>query len=192
MGITWALVLETLIKWGIPVIAAGIIAFIVKHVIDPSKRDRQAGANSRKQKEWDDRARVSQVMNEKCECQIRTMEEAIDKKFEQAQAANKAVDDEILIAVKDLQKSVAEIRAEMKDDRQDRKLTKSGILDLHLQNLIQACKVYIERGYITPIELMQYNERMTLYHNLGGNGHMDVWDERIRALPLHEHSELEK
>ena len=130
-------------------------------------------------------------MNEKCECQIRIMEEAIDKKFEQAQAANKQVDDEILVAVKDLQKSVAEIRAEMKDDRHDRKLTKSGILDLHLQNLIQACKVYIERGYITPIELMQYNERMTLYHNLGGNGHMDVWDERIRALPLREHTEAD-
>ena len=130
-------------------------------------------------------------MNEKCECQIRVMEEAIDKKFEQAQAKNKEVDDQILLAVTDLQKSIAEIRVEMKDDRHDRQLTKSGILDLHLQNLIQACKVYIERGYITPIELMQYNERMTLYHNLGGNGHMDVWDERIRALPLHEHSEQE-
>lgn len=130
-------------------------------------------------------------MNEKCECQIRVMEEAIDKKFEQAQAKNKEVDDQILLAVTDLQKSVAEIRVEMKDDRHDRQLTKSGILDLHLSNLIQACKVYIERGYITPIELMQYNERMTLYHNLGGNGHMDVWDERIRALPLHEHSEQE-
>lgn len=192
MGITWALVLETLVKWGIPVIAAGIIAFIVKHVIDPSKRDRQAGANSRKQKEWDDRARASQVMEEKCSCEIHVMEEAIDKKFEQAQAANKAVDDEILIAVKDLQKSIAEIRTEMQEDRTDRKLTKSGILDLHLHSLIQTCKIYIERGYITPIELMQYNERMTLYHNLGGNGHMDVWDERIRALPLHEHSEQDK
>ena len=130
-------------------------------------------------------------MNEKCECQIRVMEEAIDKKFEQAQSKNKEIDDQILLAVTDLQKSIAEIRVEMKDDRADRQLTKSGILDLHLQNLIQACKVYIERGYITPIELMQYNERMTLYHNLGGNGHMDVWDERIRALPLHEHSEQE-
>ena len=60
------------------------------------------------------------------------MEEAIDKKFEQAQAKNKEIDDQILLAVTDLQKSVAEIRAEMKDDRQDRKLTKSGILDLHL------------------------------------------------------------
>jgi len=77
----------------------------------------------------------------------------------------------------------------MKDSKKDARLLQRGVLDLHLQNLIAACKVYIERGYITPIELMQYNERLTLYHNLGGNGHMDVWDERIRALPLHDHSE---
>ena len=66
--ITWALVLETLVKWGIPVLAAALIAFIVKHLIDPAKKDRLAGRTKRKQEEWDARARESQVMNEKCEC----------------------------------------------------------------------------------------------------------------------------
>ena len=187
--ISWGMVLETLVKWGIPVIAAAIIGFIVKYLIDPSKKDRLAGAAQRKQDEWDACARESNVMNEKCQIQIRTMEEAIDKKFEQAEAANRAVDEEILIAVKDLQASVAAIRADMKDNDSVRNVMKQGVLDLHLHNLISTCKIYIERGYITPVEIMQYNERMTLYHALGGNGHMDIWDERIRALPLREHSE---
>lgn len=187
--VTWALVLETLVKWGIPVLAAGLIGWIVKRVIDPKKRDRQLGAKTRKQKEWDDMARESDVLAEKCACQIKTMNEAIDKKFEQAEAASTKIDNEILLTVKDLQLSVKEIREAMKDNKKDARLLQRGVLDLHLQNLIAACKVYIERGYITPIELMQYNERLTLYHNLGGNGHMDVWDERIRALPLHDHEE---
>lgn len=46
--VTWALVLETLVKWGIPVIAAALIGFIVKKVIDPNKEDRQAGRRARK------------------------------------------------------------------------------------------------------------------------------------------------
>lgn len=187
--VTWTLVLETLVKWGIPVIAAALIGFIVKKVIDPNKQDRQAGRKARKQREWDDMARESEVMNEKCACQVKTMSEAIDKKFEQAEAASNRVDNEILLAVKDLQLSVKEIREDMAENKRDAKLLQKGVLDLHLQNLITACKVYIERGYITPIELMQYNERLTLYHNLGGNGHMDVWDERVRALPLHDHTE---
>jgi len=92
------------------------------------------------------------------------------------------------VAVKDLQLSVQEIRADMAENKKDANLLRRGVLDLHLHNLIETCKVYIERGYITPIELMQYNERLTLYHSLGGNGHMDVWDERVRALPLHDHA----
>lgn len=132
-------------------------------------------------------ARESEVMNEKCACQVKTMSEAIDKKFEQAEAAYKSVDQEILLAVKDLQVSVKEIREDMADNKRDSRLLQRGVLDLHLANLIAACEVYIARGYITPIELMQYNERLTLYHQLGGNGHMDIWDERIRALPLHDH-----
>ena len=47
--ISWAFVLETLIKWGIPVLAAAIIGFIVKRVIDPKKQDNAAGAKLRQQ-----------------------------------------------------------------------------------------------------------------------------------------------
>lgn len=186
--VTWALVLETLVKWGIPVIAAAIIGFIVKRVIDPKKQDNAAGAKLRRQQAWDDAARASSVLEEKCAVQIKDMNTAIDTKFEQAQAANRAIDEEILVAVKDLQLSVQEIRADMAENKKDANLLRRGVLDLHLHNLIETCQVYIERGYITPIELMQYNERLTLYHSLGGNGHMDVWDERVRALPLHDHA----
>jgi len=187
--VTWALVLETLVKWGIPVIAAAIIGFIVKRVIDPKKKDNAAGVKLRLQQNWDDAARNSTVLQEKCAVQVGEMSKAIDIKFEQAKAENRLVDEQILAAVRDLQLSMNEIKDELKEQKDTQTLLQSGVLDMHLHNLIQTCKVYIERGYITHIELMQYNERLTLYHKLGGNGHMDIWDERIRALPLHDHSE---
>jgi len=80
--VTWALVLETLVKWGIPVIAAAIIGFIVKRVIDPKKQDNAAGAKLRRQQAWDDAARASRVLEEKCAVQIKDMNTAIDTKFE--------------------------------------------------------------------------------------------------------------
>lgn len=184
------LVLETLIKWGIPVIAAGLLGWFIKKIIDPKKRDQAIGVQTRKQREWDEAARNSDVLNAKCALQIQNMSAAIDKKFEQAEAASQQIDNEILAVVKDLKVSVTEIRSDLKDQKESQALLQEGVLDLHLHNLIGACKVYIERGYITPIELMQYNERLSLYHKLGGNGHMEIWDERIRALPLHEHDNI--
>jgi len=58
-----------------------------------------------------------------------------------------------------------------------------GVLDAHLQGLVNTCEEYIKRGYITMVELQSYQERLNVYHKLGGNGHMDIWDEKIRALP---------
>ena len=185
--LSWAFVLETIIKWAIPVIATAIIGLVVKHLIDPKRRDLETGEVTRKQNEWDDYARHSEVMSEKCNNQINIMNAAIETRFRQVEEKTQEKNNEILVAVKDLQKSVAEIRADIRDNKSESKVLQKGVLDLHLHNLIQTCKVYIERGYISPIELMQYNERLTIYHSLGGNGHMDIWDERIRNLPIHEH-----
>jgi len=62
-------------------------------------------------------------------------------------------------------------------------LIQEGVRDAHLQNLIATCEIYIKRGYITSTELDVYQSRYKLYKELGGNGHMEPWDAKIRALP---------
>jgi hypothetical protein len=65
-------------------------------------------------------------------------------------------------------------------------LIQEGVRDAHLQNLIATCEGYIKRGYITPTELDVYQSKYKLYKDLGGNGHMEPWDAKVKALP-HEH-----
>ena len=62
-------------------------------------------------------------------------------------------------------------------------LIQEGVRDAHLQNLIATCEQYIKRGYITSTELDVYQGRYKLYKELGGNGHMEPWDAKIKALP---------
>ena len=62
-------------------------------------------------------------------------------------------------------------------------LIREGVRDAHLQNLIATCEQYIKRGYITATELDVYQSRYKLYKELGGNGHMEPWDAKIKALP---------
>ena len=68
-------------------------------------------------------------------------------------------------------------------------LIQEGVLDAHLQNLIGTCETYIKRGYITATELDAYQSRYNLYKKLGGNGHMEPWDNAIKRLP---HEPLQK
>lgn len=195
--VTWAFVLETLIKWGIPVLAAAIIGVIVKYLVDPVKRRHNEGYQMEKQTEWDEYARQSTVMNEKCQVQIRTMETAIDGKFQEAKSSSKATDMEILAAIKDIRNDINQMNTRINSMNTNMEnslsLLQKGVLDQHFTNLVSTCKVYLQRqptAYITPVELIQYNEKLALYHQLGGNGHMDVWDEKIRELPVREHHEM--
>ena len=195
--VTWTFVLETLIKWGIPVLAAAIIGLIVKYLVDPAKRRHNEGYQMEKQSEWDEYARRSGVMNEKCQVQIRTMETAIDGKFQEAQNSSKATNMEILATIKDIRNDINQMNIRINNMNANMEsslsLLQRGVLDQHFTNLVSTCKVYLQRqpfAYITPVELIQYNEKLALYHQLGGNGHMDVWDEKIRELPVREHNEI--
>ena len=195
--VTWTFVLETLIRWGIPVLAAAVIGMIVKYLVDPAKRRHNEGYHMEKQTEWDEYAKRSNVMNEKCQMQIHTMETAIDGKFQEVQNASKATDMEILAAIKDIRSDINQMNVRINDMNTNMgnslSLLQKGVLDQHFTNLVSTCKVYLQRqptAYITPVELIQYNEKLALYHQLGGNGHMDVWDEKIRELPVREHHEM--
>lgn len=170
--VTWGLVLETAIKWLIPVICVAIVGLITAHFIKPFK----SGNQLQQQQNWDMYYKASQ------EPQL-----VIDRVKKEMAATVKEADKEILDKIDKLTSNIEE---ENKVNRENNKkinesieLIQDGVKDAHLQNLIATCEVYIKRGYITATELEAYQSRYNLYKKLGGNGHMDPWDKAIKALP---------
>lgn len=190
--ITWAMVLETIVKWGIPLIAAGILGLIVKYIVDPRKRDFNTGHKANKQEEWDSYVDGSKALLELTNKQTQVITDTVQTKLNELEQTSKQTDQEILLTMKDLQVAIKDLNNDVQEQNENVQLLQSGVLDMHLVNLIDTCKVYINRGYITPIELVRYEERLHLYEKLGGASHMRIWDERIRSLPLHDHGDPKK
>lgn len=57
-------------------------------------------------------------------------------------------------------------------------------LSSHYERLIKKCKYYIQKGEITTDELDELEIDYQTYKLLGGNGHMDMWMNRVRQLPI--------
>ena len=60
---------------------------------------------------------------------------------------------------------------------------REGILSSHFNMLLNKSMKYVKRGWITVEELELYEEELEVYKNLKGNGHMDAWIAKVRALP---------
>lgn len=174
--VTWAMVLETAIKWLIPVLCVAIVGLITAHFVKPFRK----GNDVKRQAEWDERFNASQEPKKMGDRELETM------KKELTEAVTKA-DEEILKQIKDVSDNIKDQKEKNKiyHDKVDKSmnLIQEGVRDAHLQNLIATCEIYIKRGYITSTELDVYQSRYKLYKELGGNGHMEPWDAKIRALP---------
>lgn len=174
MAVTGTLILETFVKWIIPFICAAIVGLIAARLINPIKK----GNDQQKKEEWERIARSSNVHEEIC-----------GKHFAKIQEQSNAMDTQILAKLNAMdekwQTDISALHNQQLKNAEEIDAVRQGVLDAHLQNLITACNTFIEHGYITHAELIQYNQRLAVYHKLGGNGHMDLWDERIRALPVH-------
>ena len=170
--VTWAMVLETAIKWLIPVLCVAIVGLITAHFVKPFKKGNAAS----KQEEWDAHFIASTEPKKMG-----------DREFEGFKKEVKEADDKILTEIGELTKSIKEQNEVNKEYRKkvdaSIDLIKQGVQDAHLQNLIATCQVYIKRGYITPAEFETYQGRYKLYKDLGGNGHMEPWNDKICALP---------
>ena len=174
--VTWAVVLETAIKWLIPTLCVAIVGLITVHFVKPFKKGTSAG----KQEEWDKHFVASQEPKKMG-----------DKELEQVKAElKKAVtdaDQEILRQIGELSNSINAQNESNKiyHEKVDKSinLIQQGVQEAHLQNLIATCQVYIKRGYITTAEFETYQARYQLYKDLGGNGHMEPWNAKICALP---------
>ena len=176
------MVLETAVKWLIPAICVAIVGLITAHFIKPLKK----GTAAKQQEEWDQHFIASSEPKKMG-----------DKELEQVKAELKQAvtdaDQEILRQIGELSVNITEQNKNNKvyHEKVDKSinLIREGVRDAHLQNLISTCENYIRRGYITPTELDVYQSRYKLYKDLGGNGHMEPWDAKVKALP-HEPSTI--
>ena len=57
-------------------------------------------------------------------------------------------------------------------------------LSSHFERLVRKCKYYIQKGEITVDELDDLEKDYQTYKSLHGNGHMDMWMNRVRQLPI--------
>lgn len=175
MAITGAFVIETILKWAIPFICLAIVGLITARLVNPMKK----GNEQARLEEWESLAQKSDKLSQMCNRQIQTIQASSDKTDAKIIEMVDMMKEEFTVARKD----VLENRKEMNNTLN---LLRIGLIDIHLQNLIRTCEQYIKRGYITPVELEHYKERLKIYHDLGGNGHMDTWDKLIQELPHRE------
>ena len=170
--VSWALVLETAIKWLIPALCVAIVGLVASRFVKPWK----TGTKANQQQQWDECMKNSELPKTYC-----------DQTYNKLKAESDAKDSEILKSIKNLSDKIEENHKEAckYHERVDEQMDglRLGVLDAHLQNLIQTCKQYIRRGYITLDEYDVYKERYETYKKLGGNGHMDHWNKLIEELP---------
>lgn len=174
--VTWAMVLETAIKWLIPVLCVAIVGLITAHFVKPFKKGNAAA----KQEEWDALFDASTHPKTMGDAEWQSVKQSL---FEVSAGADK----EILEKIDKLSTSIEEQNKvnTAYHERVDKSidLIQQGVQDAHLQNLICTCQTYIRRGYITTAEFETYQQRYKLYKDLGGNGHMEPWNAKICALP---------
>lgn len=60
---------------------------------------------------------------------------------------------------------------------------REGILSAHFNTLLNKSMKFVKRGWISVEELELYEEELEIYKHLKGNGHMDSWVAKVRALP---------
>lgn len=74
----------------------------------------------------------------------------------------------------------------IKEQEDERKAIKEGLLAIMHDRLYQACNHYIQQGYIDTSGLKNLEYLYKSYHALGGNGTGTELYHRAQALPIHD------
>lgn len=74
----------------------------------------------------------------------------------------------------------------IKDQEDERKAIKEGLLAILHDRLYQACQHYLTQGYIDASGLKNLEYLYRSYHTLGGNGTGTELYNRAKALPIKE------
>lgn len=78
------------------------------------------------------------------------------------------------------------------DEEQDGKMERilaaidelrEGVLSSHYNMLLKKAMLYVEQGWISVEALDNFEEEYEVYKHLHGNGHMEKWVKKVRALP---------
>lgn len=174
-----ALIIETIVKWIIPFICVTIVGIITARLVNPIKKGNQQAEKEK----WEELASHSSIARDIGCCK---------QKLGDIESESKAADTQILTALTNLNTSVTELNNKFEHQEKEIDVMREGLLDAHLQNLIETCKGYVERGWCTPLEFDHYNTRLEVYHKLGGNGHMDNWNQLMQKLPKWNEEEYKR
>lgn len=161
--------IDYFLKWFIPFACAGLFALLVK----PLFQTWILGRKTQAKREWDDQAKdlkdlLGSAIQEHNEIKEH-LEKVVEKSKKVDQGLREDLDDVSSKLATEIKESTAGVR--------------NAVMAIHLRNLITDSKTYIERGWISIDEWENYNSRYDTYKELGGNGHMDPWYPKVKALP---------
>ena len=100
-----------------------------------------------------------------------------DKKYED-------LDDRIDEKLKPILDDIEEIRAYIRKTENKEKRDLELIIASYRFRLVQLCKLYIKKGYMTQDEYDQLTEFFKLYSSLGGNGQAKEYYEKTVKLEI--------
>lgn len=100
-----------------------------------------------------------------------------DKKYED-------LDDRIDEKLKPILDDIEEIRAYIRKTENKEKRDLDLIIASYRFRLVQLCKLYIKKGYMTQDEYDQLTEFFKLYSSLGGNGQAKEYYEKTVKLEI--------
>lgn len=164
----WDQILDLILKWAVPAIGAGLIAWLLKPLINTYS----AGKKKQEQEEWNCKAKE---LKEELE-QAKEEHNGIRKEILDSINRSDARDSAIELKLIETQNLIKESTGGMRE----------ALLEIHLRNLVEDSKYYLSRKYITPEEWERYVIRYNTYHSLGGDGLMDKWYEKVNKLPCEE------
>lgn len=164
-------IFDYILKWFIPFACAGLFGLLIKPVI----KDLTRGRDLRLKEEWNERAKEMTDIVKICqEENVRLSKELVNGRQEWLT--------EKIAQEQELQQVKQDLLDEIKQNTSG---VREALLTMHLYNLICDSKRYIEYGWISVEDWQDFSTRYDTYIKLGGNGHMDPWYPKVKALPNH-------
>lgn len=105
---------------------------------------------------------------------------------------NDQLDDQIEDHIEPIRQEIEDLRTYIRKTEKLEQDNMALILASYRFRLIQLCKAYINKGFMTSNEYEQLTEFFKVYSGLGGNGQAQQYYERAIKLPIHEENQKEE
>lgn len=101
-----------------------------------------------------------------------------------AEQEKQHIEQTIEIHLEPVYQELEELRKYIRETQNIEKSNMNLIIASYRFRLVQLCKGFLARGYITPSQMEQLTEFYKLYTGLGGNGQAKVYYEKAMDLTL--------